>query len=276
MSTATRSAIASASDWSCVTNSVVMPSASCSRRISSRSCTRTRASSAESGSSSSSTEGATASARASATRCCWPPESWCGYEPPRSPSPTSSSSSSRAPRAAPAAATLRMRSPNATFSAAVIVGNSEYAWNTIPVSRRLAGTSVTSRPSISTRPVGRPVEPGEQPQRGGLAAARRAEQREQLARLRAPGPARRARACRRSCAGCPGTRRRRCHLRETRRRPARAHHDSFRRAAATAPPANDTASSSTQVISRLASDSATATPARLRPTSTIATGNVSV
>ena len=49
-----------------------------------------------------------------------------------------------------------MRSPNATFSAAVIVGKSEYAWNTIPVSRRLAGTSVTSRPSISTRPsVGR-------------------------------------------------------------------------------------------------------------------------
>ena len=35
-------------------------------------------SSAPSGSSSSSTFGRLASARASATRCCWPPESWCG------------------------------------------------------------------------------------------------------------------------------------------------------------------------------------------------------
>ena len=33
----------------------------------------------------------------------------------------------------------------------------------------------------------------------------------------APGPARRARACRRSCAGCPGTRRRRCRRGEPRR-----------------------------------------------------------
>ena len=74
----TRSATDSASAWSWVTKTVVMPSSSWIRRISSRSCTRTWASSAESGSSSSSTWGATASARASATRCCWPPESWCG------------------------------------------------------------------------------------------------------------------------------------------------------------------------------------------------------
>ncbi len=39
---------------------------------------RTRASSADSGSSSSSTVGSIASARAIATRCCWPPDSWCG------------------------------------------------------------------------------------------------------------------------------------------------------------------------------------------------------
>ena len=39
---------------------------------------RTLASSADSGSSSSSTSGWMASARASATRCCWPPDSWCG------------------------------------------------------------------------------------------------------------------------------------------------------------------------------------------------------
>ena len=53
--TATRSAIDSASSWSCVTNSVVMPSSSWMRRISSRSCSAPCASSADSGSSSSST-----------------------------------------------------------------------------------------------------------------------------------------------------------------------------------------------------------------------------
>ena len=39
------------------------------------------------------------SARASATRCCWPPESWCGRRLARSPSSTSSSASSRPPLA---------------------------------------------------------------------------------------------------------------------------------------------------------------------------------
>ena len=77
--TPTRSAIDSASSWSWVTNTVVTPSSSWMRRISSRSCSRTLASSADSGSSSSSTRGEIASARASATRCCWPPDIWCGY-----------------------------------------------------------------------------------------------------------------------------------------------------------------------------------------------------
>ena len=74
--TPTRSAMASASSWSCVTNRVVMPTSSWIRRIWSRSWARTLASSADSGSSSSSTWGSMASARASATRCCWPPDSW--------------------------------------------------------------------------------------------------------------------------------------------------------------------------------------------------------
>ena len=63
------------------------------RRISSRSWTRTFASSAESGSSRSSTFGSIASDRARATRCCMPPESWCGYRFAAWPRPTSSSSS---------------------------------------------------------------------------------------------------------------------------------------------------------------------------------------
>ena len=77
--TPTRSATASASSWSWVTNSVVVPTSSWTRRISSRSCTRTLASSADSGSSRSSTRGWIASARASATRCCWPPDSSLAY-----------------------------------------------------------------------------------------------------------------------------------------------------------------------------------------------------
>ena len=71
-----RSEIDSASSWSWVTKIVVMPSLRWIERISSRSDTRILASSADSGSSSSSTCGFGASARASATRCCWPPESW--------------------------------------------------------------------------------------------------------------------------------------------------------------------------------------------------------
>ena len=76
--TTMRSDIDSASSWSWVTKIVVMPSSRWIARISWRSETRILASSADSGSSSSSTCGRTASARASATRCCWPPDSWNG------------------------------------------------------------------------------------------------------------------------------------------------------------------------------------------------------
>ena len=74
-----RSAIDSASSWSCVTMIVVTPRRCCSERISPRRRTRSSASSADSGSSSSSRPGEVASARASAMRCCCPPESWPGY-----------------------------------------------------------------------------------------------------------------------------------------------------------------------------------------------------
>ena len=59
-----------------------------SRRASS---VRVAASSAESGSSSSSACGPKTSARASATRCCWPPDSWPGSDRRSAPSPTLSS-----------------------------------------------------------------------------------------------------------------------------------------------------------------------------------------
>ena len=62
-----------------------------------------------------------ASARASAIRCCWPPESSCGYALPASESPTSSSM--RRVRASRSRA-LRRSSPNATLRATSRCGKS--------------------------------------------------------------------------------------------------------------------------------------------------------
>ena len=76
--TASRSDISSASSWSWVTKTNVMPTSRCSEVSSERSDVRSLASSAPSGSSSSSTRGSRTSARARATRCCCPPDSWCG------------------------------------------------------------------------------------------------------------------------------------------------------------------------------------------------------
>ena len=80
--TTMKSAIVIASSWSCVTWTNVIP-ISCWMLLSS-SCISLRSlrSSAPSGSSSSSTRGMLTSARASATRCCWPPESCRGLRPP--------------------------------------------------------------------------------------------------------------------------------------------------------------------------------------------------
>ena len=67
-----------ASSWSWVTWTKVMPTSVWMRLSSICICRRSLRSSAPSGSSSSSTCGRLISARASATRCCWPPESWRG------------------------------------------------------------------------------------------------------------------------------------------------------------------------------------------------------
>ena len=78
LKTATWSAIDSASPWSWVTKTKVMPSRVCSAFSSSCIASRSLRSSAPSGSSSSSTRGRLTSARASATRWRWPPESCAG------------------------------------------------------------------------------------------------------------------------------------------------------------------------------------------------------
>src|SRR6266550_2787566 len=77
-STAIRSPIVMASAWSCVTKIVVTPSCFCSALTSVRVCVRSFASRFDSGSSMRNTRGSRTIARASATRCCSPPESWAG------------------------------------------------------------------------------------------------------------------------------------------------------------------------------------------------------
>ena len=60
-------------------------------------------------------------------------------------------------------------------------GKSEYAWKTMPMSRLFGETFVMSLPSTTMRPCVGPVEAGDEAQRRRLAAAGRAEQREELA-----------------------------------------------------------------------------------------------
>ena len=72
---------ASASVWSWVTYTDVTPSSRCSRLSSNRRLSRSLASRLDSGSSSSSSGGGVTSARASASRCCWPPDSLIARRP---------------------------------------------------------------------------------------------------------------------------------------------------------------------------------------------------
>ena len=88
-------------------------------RIVRRSSSRILASSAPNGSSISSTFGRCASARATAMRCCCPPESWVGSRSSMPSSATSFSSSLRRLRRS-ADCTLRTRSANSMLSATLM------------------------------------------------------------------------------------------------------------------------------------------------------------
>ena len=76
--TATWSAIDNASSWSWVTSRVVTPASERVRATAFRVAARSPVSSALNGSSSSMRAGLRARARASATRCCWPPDNSLG------------------------------------------------------------------------------------------------------------------------------------------------------------------------------------------------------
>ena len=119
--TAMVSAIVMASSWSWVTCTKVMPTSVWIRLSSSCMARRSLRSSAPSGSSSSSTWGLLIRARASATRCCWPPDSWAGL---RSANCCSWTSSSISPTRGLMSFALVRRSPNAMFSKTVRCGNS--------------------------------------------------------------------------------------------------------------------------------------------------------
>ena len=91
--TTIRSAIDSASSWLCVTWMNISPSWRCRLRSSTRMRSWSSRSRSPSGSSSSSAFGFVTSTRASATRCCWPPESARGLRSASSARPTISSAS---------------------------------------------------------------------------------------------------------------------------------------------------------------------------------------
>ena len=101
-----------------------------------RSSMRILASRAPNGSSRRSTSGRWARARASATRCCWPPESWRGIRAPRPGRPTSSSSSSRRRRRS-GAGHLADRQGELDVLGHRHVAEQGVVWNTKPTPRLL-------------------------------------------------------------------------------------------------------------------------------------------
>ena len=141
---------------------------------------RSRLSRLEKGSSIKRIGGRGASARASATRCCSPPESWCGYLSACRASPTRASSRSRSRPARPGPAR-----PKATFCATRQVREQREVLEHQPDRPRPRAAGAARR----RRPRGRraapsavlPLDPGGDPQQRRLAAARRPEQAGHLA-----------------------------------------------------------------------------------------------
>lgn len=151
--TTTWSPTASASVWSWVTSTAVVPVRRTTSRVSARTWPRSPSSRLENGSSSSRTFGRGASARARASRCCSPPESSCGYRPARWPSRTSSSMAATRSRRSRRGTALR---PNATLRATSRWGNNAWSWKTRPTLRRSGWCQqpppATVSPAMAIRP----------------------------------------------------------------------------------------------------------------------------
>ena len=109
-------------------------------------CERSFLSSAPIGSSSNSSFGPLASERASATRCCWPPDSWCGLRLAYFSICTSLSIS--ATRCSICGfGRPSCFGPKAMFCATVMCGNNAYDWNIMLIGRSYGGRSFISCPS---------------------------------------------------------------------------------------------------------------------------------
>ncbi len=115
-------------------------------------CSRSFLSSAPSGSSSSSSFGRLTSERASATRCRWPPESWCGLRLANSRQLHDAEHLGDARRDLRARQAFLLAGRSATFCSTVMCGNSAYDWNIMLTGRSYGGTPVMSCPSMKMRP----------------------------------------------------------------------------------------------------------------------------
>ena len=188
LKTAIRSLMVSASSWSWVTNTKVMPTSRWIDLSSTCISSRSLRSSAPSGSSSSSTFGRLTSARASATRCRWPPESCAGPALRRSPpSRTVASASSAARGAARPWPTLRTRRPYSTFVATRHVREQRVVLEDrvdVALERRQPGDVVAVEQDAAR---GRQLEAGDHPQHGRLARAGRARASRRTRRRRRRG-----------------------------------------------------------------------------------------
>ena len=163
-----------------------MPSFFCSALISKRISSRRLASRLLSGSSSSSRRGSETSARASATRCCWPPESCEGSRSSRPARPTCAIAARvRSRRSGGLDAGQLQRVGDVVEDAHVRPDRVVLEHDAEP--RSFGGTTLPGRgvgdalvADANRAGIGR-LEAGDQPQQHGLAAAGRAEQREALA-----------------------------------------------------------------------------------------------
>ena len=149
--TTIRSAIESASSWLCVTWMNIRPSWRWRLRSSTRMRSWSSRSRSPSGSSSSSAFGLVTSTRASATRCCWPPESARGLRAASSVRPTMSSASiARLRRSSFGSSSIF--SPKETLSSTLRCGKSAKCWNTVVVGRLCGGRSTSDCPSRTMSP----------------------------------------------------------------------------------------------------------------------------
>ena len=142
-------------------------------------CERSLLSNAPIGSSSNSSFGPLASERASATRCCWPPESWCGLRLPSLPSCTSSSYLADAPGDGRARQAVLLQPEGDVLLHRHLreqrIGLEHH------VERTLVRQQIVQRLAVEHDAAAAGLfEPAQAAQQRGFAAARAAEQREDL------------------------------------------------------------------------------------------------